>query len=126
MNLKGFINNPVVYLPKFTDWINDKIVFWHADLGSNILAQNAPRGVNVRRSLAVSTAEPRTDVGRKENKFFFTGMTRVNIIGLFQKVGNAYFVEKKHVSLFDCERFKTSYSTTRFRFVMNNGCVGGT
>ena len=28
MNLKGFINNPVVYLPKLTDWINDKIVFW--------------------------------------------------------------------------------------------------
>ena len=29
--------------------------------------------------------------------------------------------DKNHVSLFDCEHFKVSDSTTRFRFVLNNG-----
>ena len=91
MNLKGFINNPVFYLPKLTDWVNNKITF----LGSYLLAQNTPRGVNVRRSLAVSTSEPRPDVGRVENKKKITGMTRAHIIGLFQKLGSAYFVEIK-------------------------------
>ena len=27
MNSKGYINNPVEYLPKLTEWINDKIFF---------------------------------------------------------------------------------------------------
>ena len=49
MNLKGYINNPVEYLPKLTDWINAKIVFWRTDLGSNILAQNAVCGTNSKR-----------------------------------------------------------------------------
>ena len=71
MNLKGFINNPVVYLPKLTNWINEKIAFWRTDLGSNLLAQNDSRGVNVRRSLAVSTSEQRLNVGRIKNKKIF-------------------------------------------------------
>ena len=71
MNLKRFINDPVVHLSKLTNWINDKITFWCTYLGSNILAQNAPRGVNVRRSLAVSTSEQRSNVSRMENEKFF-------------------------------------------------------
>ena len=68
MNSKGFINNLVDYLPKLTDWINDKIVFWRTDLSSNILAQNVPRDANAKRSFAVSTSEPRPDVGRGNRK----------------------------------------------------------
>ena len=34
---KGFIDATENYLPKLTDWINDKITFWQTDLGSNLL-----------------------------------------------------------------------------------------
>ena len=67
-------------MPKLTDWINAEIVFWHTDLGSNILAQNAPRGTNTKKSFAVSTLESRPDVGRG-NRNFFTGTIQI-IIGL--------------------------------------------
>ena len=56
MNAKGYINNPVCYLPKLTDWINDKVVFWRTDLGSNVLALNTPKS-KTRRSFAATTAE---------------------------------------------------------------------
>ena len=56
MNSKGYINNPVEYLPKLTEWINDKIIFWRTDLGSNVLALNTPRGGN-KRCFAVYTAK---------------------------------------------------------------------
>ena len=48
MNLKGYINNPVEYLPKLTDWINEKNIFWRTDLGSNILALYTPKNRNKR------------------------------------------------------------------------------
>ena len=57
MNSKGYINNPVEYLPRLTDWINDKIIFWRTDLGSNVLALNTPRNRN-KRCFMVSTAVP--------------------------------------------------------------------
>ena len=57
MNAKGHINSPVNYLPRLTDWINDKVIFWRTDLGSNILALNTPKNKN-RRCFTISTAEP--------------------------------------------------------------------
>ena len=56
MNSKGYINSTAKYLPQLTEWINDKIIFWHTDLGSNVLALNTSRGGN-ERYFAVSTAE---------------------------------------------------------------------
>ena len=41
-----FIDNTADYLPKLTSWVNDKIIFWQTDLGSNLL-QNNSKNVNV-------------------------------------------------------------------------------
>ena len=40
MNAKGLINNATDYLPKLTKWVNDKIIFWQTDLGSNLIQNN--------------------------------------------------------------------------------------
>ena len=121
MNLKGFINNPVVYFPKLTNWINDKIAFWQTDLGSNLL-QNNSRNVNVRRSLAVSTSEQRPNVGRIENIFFSCRSNSSLYNRPISEIKECPFCrDKSHVSLFDCECFRVVHQLTHFWFVLNNG-----
>ena len=56
MNSTGYSDNPVEYLQRLTEWINEKNVFWRTDLGSNVLALNTPCGGN-KRCFAVSTTE---------------------------------------------------------------------
>ena len=75
MNSKGYINNPMEYLPRLTEWINAKIVFWRTDLESNVLALNTPRGGN-KRCFAVSTTEAGSN-GTNYNRRNFEKKTKL-------------------------------------------------
>ena len=54
MRAKNLIDVTANYLPRLTEWVKDKIVFWQTDLRSNLL-QNNPKNINVKRSFAVSS-----------------------------------------------------------------------
>ena len=88
-NFKGFINSPANYLPKLTNWINEKIAFWQTDLGSNLL-QNNTSNVNVKRSLAVSAYEQKPNCGQNEKKRIF-----------YRNNSNSY--NKPHTELNKCQ-----------------------
>ena len=42
LRTKRFIDSLEKYLPKLTEWVNDKITFWQTDLSSNILPKVYP------------------------------------------------------------------------------------
>ena len=37
MRTKDFMEKTEEYLPRFISWVNEKIIFWQTDLGSNLL-----------------------------------------------------------------------------------------
>ena len=39
---KKFIDSLEKYMPKLTEWVNDKITFWQTDLGSSLLPKVYP------------------------------------------------------------------------------------
>ena len=48
------------YLPRLLAWVNDKIVFWQSELGSN-LVQGNPK-VGARRSFAVTSSQEKKQI----------------------------------------------------------------
>ena len=54
MRTKYFIDAMDDYLPKLTDWMNNKFIFWQTDLGYNLL-QPSTKPTNVKKCFTISS-----------------------------------------------------------------------
>ena len=118
MRAKGYVDDTSKYLPKLSNWVNEKIAFCQTDLGSSLL-QNNNKNVNTKRSLAATSEyENKSNLNfyNQNSQTFDKNHTNSDDKPYSEKQGCIFCGEKGHKSLFDCHKFKDADPTNRFRF----------
>ena len=100
--------------------VNEKIVFWLYELGSN-LVQGNPK-VGVRRGLAFTSKPDKKSYNSYRGNNFHNRNESNNEgnASCSEKSGSLCCEERKHVSVFNCEGFKHASMTARCRFVVSH------